>query len=186
MTDHEITALFLQRSEKAIRESQVKYGSLIRRIIGGILQNMQDIEECENDTYLSAWQTIPPNQPRSLKAYLAAIARNTAYNRADYLSAAKRKPEALFSLDELAETLADTSVSGCEDAVLSDIINGFLGKLRPEQRRVFLLRYWAGLPVAEIMQRTGFTKAKTEMMLHRLRNKLRDELKRRGYSYETK
>jgi RNA polymerase sigma-70 factor (ECF subfamily) len=186
MTDLEITALYLQRSETAILESQSKYGALIRRIIGGILQSAEDIEECENDTYLSAWQNIPPSQPRSLKAYLAAIARNTAYNRADYLSAAKRRPEALVSLDELAETLADTSVSGCEDAVLSDIINGFLGKLRYDQRKVFLLRYWAGLPVTEIMKRTGFTKAKTEMMLYRLRNKLRDELKRKGYSYETK
>ncbi len=108
MTDHEITALFLQRSETAIRESQVKYGALVRRIIGSILHNTQDIEECENDTYLSAWQSIPPNQPRSLKAYLASIARNTAYNRADYLSAAKRKPEALVSLDELAETSCGT------------------------------------------------------------------------------
>lgn len=185
MTDHEITELYWQRSEHAIHESQTKYGGLVRHVIGGILHSAEDIEECENDTYLSAWQSIPPNRPHNLKAYLAAIARNTAYNRAEYLSAAKRKPEALVSLDELAETLADTSVSGCGDDALSDMLNSFLGKLRPEQRRVFLLRYWAGLSIAEIMHRTGYSKSKTEMMLYRLRNKLRDELKRRGYSYET-
>ena len=185
MTDHEITELYLQRSEYAIHESQSKYGALVRHIISGILHCAEDVEECENDTYLSAWQTIPPNQPRSLKAYLATIARNTAYNRADYLSAAKRRPEALVSLDELADTLTDTSVSGCGDVELSDIINGFLETLRPEQRKVFLLRYWAGFSVAEIVERTGFSKAKTEMMLFRLRNKLRDELKRKGYAYET-
>ena len=184
MTDKEITALFLQRSENAICESQRKYGALVRHITSGILHDPQDIEECENDTYLSLWQSIPPNQPRSLKAYLATIARNTAYKRAEYLSAAKRRPESMLSLDELAETLADTRLTDTGDAVLSEIINGFLKSCKTEQRRVFLLRYWAGLSVAEITERTGFSKAKIEMMLYRLRNRLRNELKRKGYSYD--
>ena len=184
MTDREITELYLHRSEEAIRESRTQYGALVRHVIGGILQSVQDIEECENDTYMSAWQSIPPNEPHSLKAYLARIARNTACKRAEYLNAAKRKPEAVVSLDELAETLADNSVAGASDAELGEVINGFLGKLRPEQRRVFLWRYWMGLSIAEITQRTGFSKSKVEMMLYRLRNKLRDELKRKGYCYD--
>lgn len=184
MTDQQITALYLQRSEDAIRESQTKYGALVRHVISGILQNTQDIEECENDTYLSVWQSIPPNHPISLKAYIAAVARNTAYTRAEYLSAAKRKPEAVVSLDELAESLADTHIPDCTDLELSGIINGFLEKLRPDQRKVFLLRYWSGLSIAEITGRTGFSSSKVEMMLYRLRGKLRSELKQRGYCYD--
>ncbi|MCR4645904.1 MAG: sigma-70 family RNA polymerase sigma factor [Oscillospiraceae bacterium] len=184
MTDKEITGLFWQRSENAIRESQAKYGGLVRHVISGILHDTLDIEECENDTFLSAWQSIPPHEPRSLKAYLASIARNTAYKRAEYLSAAKRKPEALLSLDELAETLADARTEDCSDTELSGIINGFLAKLRPEQRKVFLLRYWAGLSTAEIAGRTGLPKSKVDMMLHRLRRKLHDDLQQRGYCYD--
>ena len=184
MTDREITELYLSRSENAIRESRAQYGALIRHVIGGILQSTQDIEECENDTYLSAWQSIPPNEPQSLKAYLARIARNTACKRAEYLAAAKRKPEALLSLDELAGTLADTDTSGATDAELADLINGFLAALGAGQRKIFLLRYWMGLSVDEICTRTGFSKAKVNMLLYRLRNRLRDELKRRGYRYD--
>lgn len=184
MTDTEITALYLERSEQAIAESRSQYGSLIRFVIGGILHSSQDIEECENDTYLSAWQSIPPNHPRNLKAYLTRIARNTACKRAEYLSAAKRKPEAILSLDELAETLADGSAADGSDAALSAIINGFLASLKPEHRRVFLLRYWMGLSIAEIQKRTGFSKSKTEMMLHRMRIRLRDVLKKEGFYYD--
>ncbi|MBR3629889.1 MAG: RNA polymerase sigma factor [Oscillospiraceae bacterium] len=184
MTDKELTELYLCRSEQAILESKAQYGGLIRHVIGGILQNAQDIEECENDTYLSAWQSIPPNKPQSLKAYLARIARNTACKRAEYLAAAKRKPEAQLSLEELAETLADIRTEDCSDAALSELINGFLSSITAEQRKVFLLRYWIGLSAGEIAGRMRFSESKVNMMLYRLRRKLRGELRGKGYRYD--
>lgn len=183
MTDKEIMALYLARSERAIAETRLAYGGLVRHVIRCILSGTQDIEECENDTYLGAWQSIPPNEPRSLGAYLSRIARNTACKRLEYLTAGKRNAQTL-PIDELSEVLADNSAADCTDEVLSEIINGFLGTLRADARRVFLMRYWLELSVREIGERTGFSKAKIETSLHRSRNRLRDALKRKGYCYD--
>lgn len=182
MTDREITALYLERSERAVMESKAHYGALIRYLAGKFLTDAQDIEECENDTYLSAWRSIPPNRPDNLKAYLARIARNTACKRLEYLTAAKRKPEALLCFDELADTLAAQEAPADEE--LRVIINSFLESQKPEVRRVFLLRYWMGLSIGEIAAQTGFSHSKIETMLHRARNRLRDALKRKGYRYD--
>lgn len=184
MTDKEITALYLARSERAVMESKAHYGALIRYLAGRILTDPQDIEECENDTYLSAWQSIPPHQPDNLKAYLARIARNLACKRLEYLGAAKRKPEVLLSLEELAGTLADGTPSGASDDALRELLHSFLAKEKPEVRRVFLLRYWMGCSIAEISGQTGFSHSKIETILHRARNRLRDTLRRKGYRYD--
>ena len=183
MTDKEIIALYLERSERAISETRAQYGGLVRHVIRCILSNALDIEECENDTYLGAWQSIPPNQPHSLGAYLSRIARNTACKRLEYLTAGKRSA-ALLPIEELAEVLADGRADNCTDAELSELINGFLASLKPDVRRVFLMRYWMSLSVREIGGRTGFSKSKIETMLHRTRNRLRDELRRKGYCYD--
>jgi len=182
MNDAEIIMLYLSRSETAITESKKHYGRLIQHIIRNILKNQQDVEECENDTYLSAWQSIPPNQPKSLKAYLSVIARNAACKRCEYLTAEKRNPEMLISLDELGDSVADDSGQDFTDDTLKEIINSFLATLKKDQRRVFLLRYWKFCSVQEIMNETGFSKSKVESMLFRTRNKLKKYLTERGYS----
>lgn len=184
MKDSDIISLYLSRSEAAIEESRLRYGHLIRHVIGGILSNTQDIEECENDTYLGAWQSIPPNYPRSLKAYLAAIARNAACKRLEYLTAGKRRPEVMLSLDELGDVVADGTAEEASDTRLAELINGFLASLPQDKRRVFLLRYWRGCSVKEIMERTGYSKSKTESMLHRTRNQFRDYLKKEGFYHD--
>lgn len=184
MKDSDIVTLYLSRSEAAIEESRIRYGNLIRYVIGGILHNTQDIEECENDTYMGAWQSIPPNHPRNLKAYLARIARNAACKRLEYLSAGKRSPEAILSLDELGDTLADGTTEDVSDSRLSELINGFLAGLKPEKRKIFLLRYWQCCSVREIMERTGFSKSKIESILFRTRNQLKEYLIKEGFYHD--
>ncbi len=182
MTDTNLIDLFFARSEDAIARTKEQYGRLVRHIIAGILKSTQDIEECENDTYLSAWNAIPPNRPNSLKAYLAIIARNTALKRYEYLHADKRNAEAAVSFEELAECLCDNSDGDRRsDAELRDAINGFLKTLKADHRRVFLLRYWQGCSIEEITRQCGFSKSKTESMLFRTRNKMRKYLTERGY-----
>ncbi len=180
MDDEEIIELFFSRSETAIAETRRRYGGLIRHICKNILHNTQDAEECENDTYLGAWRSIPPNRPRNLKAYLAKIARNTACRRAEYLCAGKRDPGTLVSLDELADTIADGRADLRASSELGELLNAFLATLRTDQRQIFLLRYWMMLSVREIMHRTGYSKSKVESTLFRTRNKLRDYLKKEG------
>ncbi|MBQ8928567.1 MAG: sigma-70 family RNA polymerase sigma factor [Oscillospiraceae bacterium] len=179
MTDKEIIALYFERSERALTETRQRYGRLIRHIIAGILTSSQDVEECENDTYLGAWQSIPPKSPDNLRAYLAVIARNNACRRYEYLTAEKRAPRVTVPLEELEEVLADESPPA-SDEVLREAINSFLETLNDEQREIFLLRYWQYLPVKEIMARTGCSKAKIETMLHRLRKRLGAHLQKRG------
>ncbi len=182
MTDQSIIELFFARSEEAIACTRTKYGKLVRHIISGFLTSTEDLEECENDTYLGAWNSIPPNRPDNLKAYLAVIARNTALKRYAYLHADKRNAEYAASFDELAECICDNTQSTAHpDAELREVINSFLASLKTEQRRVFLLRYWQGCSIAEIMQQCGMSKSKTESMLFRTRSKLRSYLTERGY-----
>ena len=182
MKDSEIVALYLSRSESALTESQKHYGRLIQHIIRKFLKNQLDVEECENDTYLSAWQSIPPNQPGNLKAYLAVIARNTACRKWEYLNAEKRNPEMLISLDELGDSIADDSAQDFSDEELKEVINSFLATLKKDSRTIFLLRYWRFCSVQEISDRTGFSKSKVESILFRTRNKLKKYLTERGFT----
>ncbi len=186
MTDNEIISLYFARSEEAITSTRKQYGKLIRHIILKILRNAEDTDECENDTYMSAWNTIPPKTPDNLKAYLAVIARNTAMKRYEYLHAEKRSPQMEVSFEELAECLCDDTAGQHTDVQLREAINGFLSTLKPEQRRIFLLRYWQGYSIEELMQISGFSKSKTESMLFRIRNKMRKYLVEGGYIHEQK
>lgn len=182
MTDTNLIDLFFARSEDAIARTKEQYGKLVRHIIAGILKSTQDIEECENDTYLGTWNSIPPKHPDSLKAYLAVIARNTALKRYAYLHAEKRNAEYAVSFEELAECICDNTDSAQHsDMELRETINGFLQTLKAEQRRVFLLRYWMGYSIEEITQQCGIGKSKVESMLFRMRGKLRTYLTERGY-----
>lgn len=184
MEDREIIELYFQRSEDAMRQTKQKYSGLILSIIRHILSCREDAEECENDTYLAVWQSIPPKRPDNFRAYLAGIARNLACSRYRYLHAEKRNADAALSFEELADCLSDKSDDGIRytDDELRDTINTFLGTLRPENRRVFLLRYWECCSIKEIMQLCGISKSKTESILFRTRNKLKKFLQERGYT----
>lgn len=180
MEDSNIIALFFERSEHAIRETKIKYGKLIKSIAFRILNNPADTEECENDTYMGMWTSIPPVRPGNLKAYAAKTARNQALKKYRFQHADKRNPEVLLSLNELEEQLADrndsTENSLFEDRELADIINAFLAELKPGTRRVFMLRYWYFLSVKEIMSECGKSKSQVESILFRTRGKLKEYL----------
>lgn len=178
MEDGEIIELYFTRSENAVAETKSKYGGLIRTVAMNILGSRPDAEECENDTYMSAWNAIPPRRPFSLAAFLAGIARNQALKKYRFINAGKRDPRVTVPLDELGDC-----VSGSEgvysDGALQKAINDFLGSLNPESRRVFMLRYWYFASIREITLKCGISKSKAESMLFRTRNKLRDFLKQR-------
>ena len=144
MEDAAIVALYFERSEKAIEESQKKYGKYCYSIAFHILNNNEDTEECVNDTYLRAWESIPPNKPEKLSAYLGKITRNLALNRYHRENAQKRGDgRAALIFEELQGCLPNgesTDVIG--DLTLKEAINGFLRTLPEESMIVFLRRYF--------------------------------------------
>ena len=188
MEDHQIVELYWKRDEKAIAESQAKYGEYCIRIALNILDNMQDAEECVNDTYLRAWESIPPTRPVKLGAYQGKITRNLSLDRFKARKSAKRG-NSLFqvSLDELNECVPGGSTgfgSGFDDETearrIGECINRFLRKQPREVRDVFICRYFYSDSIGEITRRFGLTESKIKSMLHRTRQKLRKFLESEG------
>ncbi len=187
MEDSRIVALFYARDERALSEVQEKYGAYCLKIALHILDNLQDAEECVNDTLLRAWESIPPANPRLLGAYLGKLARNISLDRYKAAHAAKREASLyVLSLDELAEYLpagdATSPVPPADAAELGAAINRFLKGQRAEVRNVFILRYFHGDPVESIARRRGMSESKVKSMLHRTRGKLRKYLESEGIS----
>ena len=180
MEDADILELFFMRSESAIQETRIKYGKLILDIAMRILNSIPDAEECENDTYLGAWEAIPPKKPENFMAFLAKTARNLALKRYHFVNAAKRSPRAAVSLSELEECISDNSGNSPSDGELASAINDFLSSLNDESRKVFLLRYWYFSSINEICDRCGISKSKAESMMFRTRKKLKNHLEKRG------
>ena len=183
MEDATIVELYWQRHERAIEESKSKYGAYCRAIAQRILNDVRDAEECVNDTYLGAWNAMPPHRPASLGTFLGKITRNLSLKRWRMLSAAKRGGgEVALSLDELEECVsADGSVDdGLEAEELAKMLNGFLAGLPKDDRRMFMCRYWHFDSIGDIARRFGFTESKVKMSLKRTRDKLAGHLKREG------
>jgi RNA polymerase sigma factor, sigma-70 family len=182
MEDRAIIALYWKRAETAILETKKQYGRLLLSISRGILRNEEDAEECENDTYLRAWDTIPPKRPEKLSAFLAKITRNLSLDRYDEKHAEKRGGgEVPLLLDELAEVIADEAAFPADTEDLSEVLNAFLGRLKPDARTIFLRRYWFGDSVQEISARSGFGESKIKMSLLRTRQNLKEVLEKEGY-----
>ena len=181
MEDEKIIELYFARSEAAITETSAKYGAFFRGISRNILRSEQDAEECVNDTYLRAWNSIPPKRPEKLPAYLGRIVRNLSLNRWNKLNAAKRGAgEVPLALEELEECIpaADTIQRECDRAELSNALNRFLRGLTEEKRTVFLRRYWYLVPVKDIAEQLGMTESKVKSMLLRTRGQLRQFLEK--------
>ena len=179
MEDEKIIELYFARSETAITETSAKYGAFFRRISRNILSSEQDTEECVNDAYLKAWNSIPPKKPDKLQAYIGKIVRNLSLNRYRRLTAEKRGageiPVALSELEECIPT-ADTVQMECDRAELSAALNRFLKSLPEEKRTVFLRRYWYLVPVKDIAEQCGMTESKVKSMLLRTRDQLKQFL----------
>jgi len=180
--DEEIIGLFWERSESAIGEVRKKYGRLCRSISFNILQNAEDTDECLDDAYLKLWDSIPPQRPRSLSAYVCTTARNVSYHKYRYNRAEKRNTsmETLFSELQDCVPAADDGESDFDEREVAAAISRFLRTLGKEQRVVFVRRYWYSQPVKEIAAACGFSESKTKQMLFRTRNRLREYLMKEG------
>ena len=182
MEDQKIIALYFQRAETAISETKNKYSRLLLSISYGILKIMADAEECENDTYLKTWNAIPPKQPDNLPAFLSKIVRNLSLDRYDSLHAEKRGGgEVPVVLEELSEVLPDKGAIPGESNELSELIDSFLARLKPESRNIFMRRYWCMDSVSEIAEESGFGLSKVKMSLSRTREQLKLFLEQEGY-----
>lgn len=179
--DGEIITLFFERNEKALSAVSRKYGGYCGAVARSILKDPQDAEECLNDTWLKAWESIPPARPRNLGGFLAKIAKNISLNRYEHLHADKRGgSEVPLVLDELSECVADKNdvEKAFEQKVLTNAINDFLRTLPRDKRDVFVLRYWYCLSVAEIADKTGLSRGSVSVSLTRTRRKLAAHLKK--------
>ena len=164
MTDYDIVRLFFARSESAISETDVAYGAYLRYISYEILRNDLDCEEIVNDTYHKAWESIPPNQPESLKNYLAKIVRRLSINRLEFNLAQKRGGvQYELILDELISCIPESHEDTADSMVIKDVINDFLKSLSDTKRRVFVRRYWYLDTVKEIAARFGVGESTVKM-----------------------
>jgi len=182
MEDTRIIELYWQRDPQAIDHSKDKYGKQLYHIALGILRSHEDSEECENDTYFSAWRTIPPMRPQSLFAYLAKICRYGAFGILDRKGAQKRSSECTELSRELESCIPDRKQDDPADLVaLTATLNVFLERLDSKDRSIFLRRYWYGDTVAELAQRFAMGQSAIKTRLFRLRQKLKNHLEREGF-----
>lgn len=184
MDDIQIVQLYWDRNERAIPATANKYDNYCTSIARNILDNKEDAEECVNDTYLSAWNSMPPHKPSRLSTYLGKLTRNVSLNRYRHNTATKRGgSQTSIVFEEIAELVSDT------DSVEQEIdrkelilaINHFLKRLTPVKRSVFVCRYWYFDSVSDIAKRFGMTENNVSVTLNRLRFKLRKYLLERGF-----
>lgn len=181
MDDLRIIEMYFERSEKAIRETDRKYGSLCFAVAVNILGNDEDSEECVNDTYLNVWNSIPPTRPDNFMAFLCRITRNLSLKRLDYNKAMKRNPKSLVSFSELEDVLPDNRiVPDAENEEIGRLISEFLNHEKPDARAVFIRKYWFFDSVSDIAARYAFSESKVKSMLYHSRNRLREYMKKEG------
>ena len=183
MTEKDIIAQFLSRDEKAVENTKKYYGGIVRRCIAKVLAEKNDIEECENDTYLRVWNLIPPDKPENFAAYIRKVARYMA------LSLLKKKNKGNnISIEESYEELGESLISKTagpeeqlEAAELARAISAFLAGKSKEKRVMFVKRYWYYESVKDIASEMEISETKVTTVLARLRNELKEELIRQGY-----
>ncbi len=183
MDDSRILELYMQRDEQAVELTKLKYGSSCLSLARSILSVPEDAEECLNDALLNAWNSIPPQRPRILGAFLHSLTRCAALKKWRAMHARKRGGgQTAMVYEELGECLSGgESVELHAEAVeLAEIINSFLRSLPEDRRRVFVCRYWYCDSIEAIAARFGFSSGKVKSMLFRTRSKLADLLKKEG------
>ena len=181
MEDEKIIALYWERSETAILETQNKYGAYCHRIAYNILGDQYDAEECVNDTYANAWNAMPPAKPNRLSTFLGKITRHLALNRYHYQKAQKRNHQMDIILEEVEELLpANDGLPLADEITLRDAINGFVSGLETETRIIFVKRYWYLTPIAQIAKEMDLGESKVKVTLLRTRQKFKSYLEERG------
>ena len=180
MDDVMIVSLFEARDESALAETQKKYENYCRTIAERILSSREDAEECVNDAYRKAWDTIPPQKPTSLASYMGMLTRQLSLNRLRQNKSAKRGGgDVPLVLEELQECISDRSDEpSADDMVLRDTLNRFLGELPKRTRMMFMRRYWFTEDVARIAADFGVTEGHVNVLLCRTRKKLKQYLEK--------
>ncbi len=183
MNDERIVELYASRNEDAIAETQRKYGRKLNRLSFCIVRNEEDADECENDTYLKAWNSIPPQSPKTyLFSYLGKITRNLSINRYNRNHADKRCANIVELTQEMEACIPSPSDDGMKisESDLSQVINRFLFSLKETERDIFVKRYWFCDSIKEIAFDYDFSESKTKSMLMRTRNKMKKYFEREG------
>ncbi|MBQ7337858.1 MAG: sigma-70 family RNA polymerase sigma factor [Clostridia bacterium] len=181
MDDEKIVALFHARDEAAIAQVQEKYATYCRVIAQRILTSPEDVEECVNDAYRRAWETIPPEKPQLLSAYIGMLTRHIALNRARDNRAQKRGGGSLpLILDEMQECIPDGQGDAADDFILQDALNAFLGSLPQRTRMIFMRRYWYADSAAAIAADYRMKESSVNVLLFRTRKQLRAFLSEQG------
>lgn len=184
MNDKKIIELYWARDERAIPETDAVYGRYCYAIAYNVLSDHGESEECVNDTYLGAWNSMPPHRPDILSAFLGKITRRLSIDRWRERTAAKRGGATIdAALEELSFCIPG-SVSAereVEARELERLVDGFVHALPETERRVFLRRYWYMDSLADISRSFGFSQAKVKSMLHRTRQKLKKLLEKEGW-----
>jgi RNA polymerase sigma-70 factor (ECF subfamily) len=180
LPDEAIVALYFDRSEEAIAACQVKYGKTCHTIAYNILHSDEDAEECVNDTWIRAWNAIPPEKPARLGAWLSTVTRRLALTRYEKRTAAKRGSGMELSLEELAECVADGGLTIADEVAISNAINSFLASLPTRSRMIFMRKYWYMDSVTDISTAFHVSESSVKITLHRTREKFRKYLEKEG------
>ena len=183
MEDTQIVGLFWARDPDAIPAASEKYGTYCASVARNILRDPEDAEECVNDTWLRAWNAMPPHRPQVLRTFLGRLTRNLSLNRLEMRNAQKRGSGDAAVWEELGELVSgkDEPVDRVVTRELAAAIDGFLSTVSREQRSLFLRRYWYFDSVNELAARFGMSPNRVSATLSRLRAKLRTYLTERGY-----
>jgi len=180
MDDKHIITLFEARSEDALKAVTDKYGRLCSMLARNITNSREDGEECVNDALLVLWKKIPPESPEPLAAYILRIVRNLAYKRLRHESAAKRSAGDVMPLDELCEVLTFDD-NEADERELACAVDRFLSSLDERDRLLFMRRYWFNEPIRTLAEAFGMSESAVKVRLMRLRNRLREHLRKEGY-----
>ncbi len=184
MDDNSIIQLYWDRNDQAISITAEKYGPYCKSIAKNILNNDEDAEECVNDTYLNAWNSMPTHWPEQLAAFLGKITRNLSFNKYKHNRAKKRGGgEITLVLDELTDCVSDTDdvEQMIDRQELEKAINSFVRNLSLEKRNIFVRRYWYADPVSKIAADYGMLQGSVSKTLERTRKKLKLYLAERGF-----
>lgn len=180
MEDEEIIALYFARNTEAVKYTSDKYAGKLKALAERLLGSKEDAEECVNDTLFNAWNSIPPNKPEFLCAYLSKICRNLALNRIDWNTAKKRNAVVVELTGEMENCIPGTGPMDNRTGELKDILNAFLRDLSREKRNMFIRRYYFADSYKELAERFGCSESKARVVLFRIKNELKKLLKEEG------
>ena len=184
MEDAQIVSLYWNRDETAIQETETKYGRYLTKIACNILNDVEDSRESVNDTYLAAWNSMPPHRPGILSTYLAKLTRRISIDRFRYRTREKRlASEYAVSLTELEDCICagDTTQEAVNEKLLADAIGIYLRLLPEDARTAFLGRYYFLDPVKEVASYCGMSESKVKSLLYRTRIGLKEYLLKEGF-----